>query len=416
MYEDVTYDVILNRMLDRVSNKFDKREGSVIWDTHSPTAIELEILYIELDNILKEAFGDTADREYLILRCAERGITPYDASYAVLKGEFTPGTIDVTGQRFSIEDINYVVLDRIDNESSDTVAYYYVQCETAGSIGNRYLGSMIPIDYIDGLTSAELIEVSIPGEDEEDTEALRERYFESFDEKAFGGNVKDYIEKTNAISGVGGTKVTRVWNGDIRPAEMIPSDAVTSWYNSTIGGLSDEVAEWLSTVYTAAAEKKLTVGGTVLLTIIDSEYNSPSSALVDLVQTTIDPEQNAGEGYGEAPIGHVVNVKGVESVDVDIITTITFESGYSWSTLSSAITDAIEDYLLELRKEWATEDHLVVRSSQLENHILSVNGVIDVQNTSLNGGETDENLVLGEYEIPVLGEITVAEGVRLRDA
>lgn len=38
---DVTYNEILERMLSRVSDKFDKREGSVIFDTHSPTALEL---------------------------------------------------------------------------------------------------------------------------------------------------------------------------------------------------------------------------------------------------------------------------------------------------------------------------------------------------------------------------------------
>lgn len=46
---DVTYNEILERMLSRVSDKFDKREGSVIFDTHSPTALELEILYVELN-------------------------------------------------------------------------------------------------------------------------------------------------------------------------------------------------------------------------------------------------------------------------------------------------------------------------------------------------------------------------------
>ena len=80
MYEGITYETILDRMLSRVSNQFDKREGSVIFDTHSPTAIELQILYLELDTILKEAYGDTASREFLIRRCAERGITPYEAT------------------------------------------------------------------------------------------------------------------------------------------------------------------------------------------------------------------------------------------------------------------------------------------------------------------------------------------------
>ncbi len=38
MYEKETYDVILDRMLGRVSDKLDKRPSSLIYDTHSSTA------------------------------------------------------------------------------------------------------------------------------------------------------------------------------------------------------------------------------------------------------------------------------------------------------------------------------------------------------------------------------------------
>ena len=156
MFEHITYEIIRDRMLARVSDKLDKREGSVIWDTHSPTAIELQILYLELDSILREAYGDTASREFLILRCKERGLSPYPATKAVLKGKFTPTDVDVTGKRFNIGRINYVVTEKIvDGE-------YQVQCEKTGEIGNRYLGEMVPIDYISGLQTAELTEVLIP--------------------------------------------------------------------------------------------------------------------------------------------------------------------------------------------------------------------------------------------------------------
>ena len=229
MYEDTTYEAILQRMLARVPDRFDKREGSVIWDTHSPTAIELQILYIELDSVLREAYGDTASREFLILRCRERGIHPREATKAVLKGVFVPGSIDVAGQRFNIGDMNYVVRGKIaDGE-------YQVECETAGKAGNQFFGAMIPMEYIKGLQSAELTGILIPGEDEEGTEELRQRYFSSFRENAFGGNRADYLEKTNAIPGVGRTKVTRVWNSDVSPADMIPKEGVETWYDGIKG-------------------------------------------------------------------------------------------------------------------------------------------------------------------------------------
>ena len=74
-------------------------------------------------------------------------------------------------------------------------------------------------------------------------------------------------------------------------------------------GLNQEVKDWLSVVYNAALLKKLTVGGTVHIVITDSDdYGEASSTLVQSVQQTLDPEENAGEGYGLAPIGHVVSV------------------------------------------------------------------------------------------------------------
>lgn len=390
---DVTYNEILERMLARVSDKFDKREGAVIFDTHSPTAIELELLYVELNTILAEAYGDSASREYLVKRCKERGITPYEATYAVLKGEFTPTNIDVTGQRFNIGSTNFVVLEKIaDGE-------YQVQCETAGIVGNQQLGTMIPIEYIEGLETAELTEILIPGEDEEDTEDLRTRYFDSFNEKAFGGNARDYLEKTNAIPGVGSTKVTRVWNSDLNPNEMIPSESVKSWYESIKGTLSGEPAEWLDTVFNAAADKKLTTGGTILLTILNSDFDVASDTLIKTVQQTIDPDEYAGEGYGLAPIGHIVKVKSAEKIEVTVKTNITFDVGYGWSNLQSSIDEAISNYLLELRKSWADSPYLVVRISQIETRLLNIKGIVDIANTKLNGAS--ENLTLGKYEVPM---------------
>lgn len=398
MFENVTYESILERMLARVPGQFDKREGSVIWDTHSPTAIEFQILYLELDAVIRETYGDTASREFLILRCRERGIAPFEATNAVLKGEFTPTSIDMVGKRFNIGALNYVVTKKI------TDGEYQVQCETAGIIGNQYLGAMIPMEYIEGLETSELTEVLIPGEDEEATEDLRQRYFDSFQENAFGGNVRDYLNKVNAIQGVGAAKVTRVWNSGIRPADMIPSAEVQAWYAGIIETLNKEVTTWLSTVYVAALEKKLTTGGTVLLTILNSDYGIASDTLVQAVQQIFDPVENAGEGYGIAPIGHVVAVAGAKGVPITVKSTITFEAGYSWSNLQSSIDAIISDYLLALRKEWAETEYLVVRISQIETRLLALKGVLDIGNTRINGRAI--NLTLEKNEVPVFGGVS----------
>lgn len=399
MYENQTYEVILDRMLSRVSDKLDKRPSSPIYDLHSASAVEFQILYIELEYLIKNSYGDTAAREFLILLAKDRGLSLEPATKAILKGEFTPKDIDVTGKRFNIGAMNYVVTEQI------AAGQYQVQCETEGVIGNQYLGDMIPIEYIAGLQTATLTEVLIPGEDEEDTEVLRKRYLDSFNAQSFGGNRAAYIEAVKKISGVGDLKVTRAWNEDIHPTDMIPSEKVTSWYKSVIDEVGSEVAAWLSAVYMASYEKKLTVGGTVLITVVNSlDFGKASDTLIKQIQTIIDPEENAGEGYGLAPIGHVVNVKSAEPVQVYINTTVTFDEGYNWSNTKTLIEEAIDAYLLELRKSWSSSASIIVRISQIETRILGVKGVLDVSDTKIN--DSLNNLTLTKYQIPVLGGIS----------
>lgn len=399
MYENQTYDTILERMLDRIPSGSDKRPSSVIYDTHSATAIEFQTLYIELEYLVKNSYGDTAAREFLILLAKDRGLSPKPATNAVLSGEFVPSDVDVTGKRFNISEINYTVTEKI------SPGHYQVRCETKGTVGNKYFGEMLPVDYVNGLQSAMLTGILIPGEDEEDTEMFRQRYLNSFNAQEFGGNRADYFAKIKSIDGVGDCKIERVWNKNIAPMQMIPGAAVIKWYNSISDSLSPEVATWLSKVYTAASEKKLTVGGTVLVTVVNAmDFGAASEVLIDKIQTILDPEENAGEGYGLAPIGHVVSVRSAEPMSVFITTSITFSEGYNWQNVKDNVITVLNDYLLELRRAWADQSSIIVRISQVEARILNVNGVIDIESTKINGSV--ENLNLTQYQIPVLGGVS----------
>ena len=352
MFEDMTFDYIVNKMLARVSSSMDRREGSIIYDALAPAAAELAQLYIDLDFTLNETFADTAHREYLVKRAQERGINPYPATSAIAKGIFNIAV--PISSRFSIDIYNYVVTELI----SDTDHSYKMTCETAGSEPNGYTGRLIPVDYIQGLSSAQLTEILVPGEDEEDTEEFRSRYLNSFTSQAFGGNVADYKEKVNALPGVGGVKVYPVWNG----------------------------------------------GGTVKVVIVSSEGESPSQELVSQVQTALDPVTNQGEGLGIAPIGHVVTVAGVTESTVNITTTITYADGWSYTELAPYLEEVIDGYFAELSMAWAESDNIIVRISQIESRVLELDGVIDIQNTSLNG--VQQNLVLDEDGIPVRGTVS----------
>lgn len=101
MYEDQTYENILDRSLARVASDVDKREGSVIMNAIAPVSAEHADVYIQLGNIVNNGYADTAVREFLILRCKERGIIPYEASGIAPIGH-TVTVVSAVGKTVSI--------------------------------------------------------------------------------------------------------------------------------------------------------------------------------------------------------------------------------------------------------------------------------------------------------------------------
>lgn len=403
MFESKTYEALMKSALARTPSSLDKREGSMVFNGVAPSMAELAQLYIGLDFVLSATYLATAPREYLILRAKDRNMAPYPASAAVFRAEFN---MEVpSGTRFSCEDLNFVVTGRMKDADTDGGLSHQVACETAGSMANGYAGALIPIEYVDGLTRAELVELLVPGDDEEETEAFRQRVLDSFQSQAFGGNQADYTEKVLAIDGVGAVKVHPVWNGGIAPASLTPDGDVQAWYESAIASLDGTAAAWLTAVYTAARDRLLTVGGTVKLVIMASNNTAPSGTLLEEIQSAVDPVQNAGEGLGFAPIGHVVHVTGVAETAVDITLHLTYASGWSWEAVRSYVEDVIDRYFAELAGEWAKSDYLTVRISQIESRILAECPamVTDIGGTQINGLEA--NLVLGPDSIPVRGTI-----------
>ncbi len=350
------YDTILQRMLDRVPIQIDKREGSIIYNALAPAAAELAQMYILLKNNIDLVFVDTAVEEYLDKLANQVGLTRNEATYAIKKGSFydeNNNLMDIgIGERFTIEDLVYKAIEKIET------GIYKMECETSGTIGNNCVGTLIPVNYIENLAKAELTDILIPGEDQEDDESLRARYYETTSEQGFGGNVVDYQNKTKEIAGVGAVKVTPIWNGP----------------------------------------------GTVKLTILDSNYNKASNVLIEKVQKEICPNLS-DEGLGVAPIGHVVTVDTVTEVDVSIISNVTISETVSMDTVKKQVTELINNYFLQLKKDWENSNTTIIRKSQIDTIILNADGVIDVSNTAINNKSS--NIELQKFEIPILKEVTL---------
>ncbi|MCL1831717.1 MAG: baseplate J/gp47 family protein [Oscillospiraceae bacterium] len=356
MYNNMTFNFLLGRMLGRVPDGFDKREGSVIYDALSPTALELARFYSELDCVIDETFADTAGREMLIRRAAERDIEPYTATYAEVRGVFNIAV--PVGARFSLGELRYRVTETV---GSSAGGGYRLVCESIGTVGNRSVGDLLPVDYIEGLTSARIVELLIPARDDEGLEQLRQRYFESLQVQSYGGNAADYRRMALSVQGVGGVKVEPAWNG----------------------------------------------GGTVRLIVQDGEFLPASSELLMRVSDVIDPLGESGKGVGLAPIGHRVTVVSVRGVEISVSAAFTLAEGWTFAGIKADLENIVAEYLQGLSAAWSQTDALIVRAAQIEARLLSEphGRVIDIADLKLNGGVSGRNITLLPNDVPLRGAV-----------
>lgn len=376
-----TYDYILTEALSKVPDNVDKREGSIIRDALSPCCYEAAKHILYLADIIEQTYIETANGLWLDGRVIEGGITRDPATYAKKLGVFKtqldePCQISI-GQSFStVGDtiLNYTAVQVYANEDGNVVpGSYIMQCNTVGSVGNSYIGRIVPNDYIEKLASAEITTLLYPGEEEESDDSLRERFLANLMKTAFGGNIAQYRQWAKEIPGIGGVQVYPVWAG----------------------------------------------GGTVKLSIIDTDYNSCSSEFCQTILEKFDPENSGGEtglGLGIAPIGHRVTVSTPLPRTINVSGKITLLPGYKLETLLPQIKLALEEYLLSLRQAWENSDDennysVIVYLGRINFAILNVKGVSSAYELQLNGTDTDIRLTETSslQEIPVLGMVSLDE-------
>ena len=204
MWENMTFENILNDMLSRVSTDVDKREGSVIYDALAPAAYKLAEAYFMLSMYLDLVSGDTAVGEFLDRVAADHGITRKQATYAFRKIE-TSGPVGV-GTRWGINGLIYVITELL------TLNEYKAQCEQLGDLGNQYSGELDNIDNISDII-ATLTDIITSGEDEETDDNLRSRFYAQIRTPSTSGNADNYKTWALEVPGCGNARVFPLWNG-----------------------------------------------------------------------------------------------------------------------------------------------------------------------------------------------------------
>lgn len=366
--ESYDYDYFINKALSKVPEGIDTREGSIIYDALAPTCYQLAEFMMQLKNILLETFVSTATGQYLDYRAEEAGLSRIQATKSIVRAKFkkadgSPFSLAI-GSRFSSTGDDLVYYRVIVEESEPGT--YRMQAETEGEIGNKFIGTLLPLDNFNGLAEAVLTEILIPSRDTESDDDLRKRIIEAKEVVTFGGNISDYYYLTSGIDGVGAVQVYPVWNG----------------------------------------------GGTVRLVILDDSYHSASSVLIDRVQQLIDPTKD-GQGLGYAPIGHKVTVAAPTQKVINVSFELTLNSGITYPQVEDQIKSVVADYFDKVRKSWDERSEsgyeCWIFRSQITAAILSVLGVANVQSLKLNNVDEDVQMVLSniKQELPMLGEVSV---------
>ncbi|ASS74080.1 hypothetical protein CIG75_03155 [Tumebacillus algifaecis] len=347
-YRDQSEEVIRERMMSKVNQTWDRTEGSFIWDSLSPPAIEFALAYIRAKEVLEWGFAATTFGLYLDARGAERGVFRRPAQKATgvitLTGEkdvYVPkGTMFATEiDELSAENLQYFVTTEGGTFSAEKTLNLKVECTVEGSLGNVLGGTIsIAVSKIAGLTSITNDHPMAGGVDEETDEAFLERYLKHVRNPGASGNIADYIRwATEADSSVGKVRV--------RPL---------------VGG-----------------------NGHVQVLIVDLKDHPATPELLEKVQTYIDPD-GSGFGAGVAPIGAKVTVITPLKLDLQLKLKLTVIRGYDAQKIKRDVVQSIGEYLRTLVLN--TEDN-DVRLSKVGQAIMMTQGVQDFDQLTMTLGE-----------------------------
>ncbi|OHW62899.1 baseplate J-like protein [Andreesenia angusta] len=362
-------DTIQKRMLEGISDEYDKSKGSFFYDSTKVTAIEFEKKGLDIEE-LKKGFDienlSGVDLEKRVYQ--ETGTIRKPATHAstIVDISGQPGTTVPIGTAVSSDIVTFKSTEEVILNDLG-VAKVKVECEVLGSEGNIPVGSIryFPIT-VNGLAGVINLEPVTNGYDAEPDKELLERHYERRRTPATSGNKYHYMNWAKEFVGVGDAKVVSLWAGN----------------------------------------------NTVKVIIIDSLKHPAGADLIKQVQDYIDPKgehdplsdtwSTWGQGEGEAPVGAFCTVISAAPKQIDIDVTVTKDGVRTIESIKDDIERNISDYL----KSIAFKSN-IASYAQIGAAILNVQGVLDYRGLKINSGT--ENIAIGNEEVAVLGGVTIAE-------
>ncbi len=354
MFEDRTFENILNEMIELAPADIDTRQGSVFHDHAIPAALMIARYYTELNATIELISLDTATGPYLIEKGREHGVYHLPATPNVRSVTFT-GVSVAANKRFFAEGQFFVT--EYDDDGNIVVA-----AEIPGEAANIIPAGtpLVPFDDISGLTGATLGETITPGSEAESDDNMRRRLREKIAGPAANGNRQHYKTWCESIAGVGLARIDPLWNGD-----------------NTVKGI-----------------------------LIDTEGLPVSSTIVDKVQAYIDPG-GTGLGDGVANIGAKFTAAAAGEYAINIAFEAQLEAGTDPEDFTERTTAAIVAYFRAVAMGSTDNTSMIIRTAAIANAIFDLDGLVDYANLTINEGTA--NISVPYTHVPVVGVVDIEQ-------
>lgn len=343
LFEDLTPETILERILSRMDTDLQTREGSYAWDQAAPIAFEIWRVLMTLNELIEAFYVNEKSGPYLdahadLFAMARREGTRAAAKLTLFGRD---GVTVPAGTAFFSGALEY----RLSGDAvvKDGTATGYLRSAQVGQRYNVPAGSIDQIiRTIPGLERFEA-EAADGGTDPESDEALYARLDEKRKRPPTSGNPGHYREWALSVDGVGAVRVTPLWRGP----------------------------------------------GTVKVLIAGYDRHPVDEVVVDACKTYIE---------GQRPVGADVTVASAKAVEVNVSARVMLETGASLAEVEREFVSKLDTYLADTAFEEFT-----VYTHRVGALLMSVNGVVDYRELTLNGSRG--NLELDSDSVPVSGEV-----------
>lgn len=347
MFENKTFESILEQMLSEVDTEIDKREGSMIYDALAPCAMRLAEAYRALSDLEQQLNPETASGKFLLALGEKYGVQRKGATPAILLMQAEPQTLDIPiGTRFFAGECTYTVSGKNDDGN------WLLTAEQDGTVGDVLSGSAIPAEYLQGLLSAQIVGIYRHGVEQENDAHYRARVIKAMRRISFGGNRADY----------------ETW---IKQDERV--------------------------VYARVSPAWVT-GSDIVIEVLGQGYDFLENDVIAALQERICPTSGGNSGTGIAPIGHSVKIKRPTVQEISIDLTMDLQEDAIVSEVRQQVTDALTAYLEQLREKWERSETITLYREDMIRIVKSIGGVISVSRFLINGLALD----LSTDDLPIL--------------